>query len=143
MASRIGWIAASLLLLVATRAEAATWQPSAWVDEDTLEIRTQAPDEEPYWFPVWLVVIDDQVYVRLGSRAAGRVEANTTKPILGVRVGGAEFPSVNGVPAPEMAEKVNAMMADKYWSDLAIRLFPHPLTLRLEPVASGSPGGEG
>jgi hypothetical protein len=139
---KIGWIASALLLFAASQSTAAAWQPAAWASEDTLELRTQAPGEEPYWFPVWLVVIDDQVYVRLGSRAADRVEANTTKPILGVRIAGAEFPSVKGVPAPESAEKVNAMMADKYWSDLGIRLLPHPLTLRLEPAAA-SAGSEG
>jgi hypothetical protein len=34
-----------------------------------------------------------------------------------------------------MAEKVAAVIADKYPSDFLIRFFPHPLTLRLEPVA--------
>jgi hypothetical protein len=28
--------------------------------------------EGEHWFPVWLVVIDDQVDVRLGARAATR-----------------------------------------------------------------------
>lgn len=141
MARKVGSIALALLLFATSRSGAATWQPAAWADEDTIELRTQAPGEEPYWFPVWLVVVDDQVYVRLGSRAADRVETSITKPVLGVRIAGQEFPAVNGIPAPESAEKVNAMMADKYWSDLGIRLLPHPLTLRLEPAAA--PGGEG
>jgi hypothetical protein len=143
---RIGFgaIAAVLCILGGEAAHAAAWQPQAWSAEDTVELRTQARGEEPHWFPVWLVVIDGQVYVRLGSRATERVESNTTKPILAVRVAGEEFPAVRGVPAPEMAEKVNAAMADKYWSDIGIRLFSHPLTLRLEPgdasAAAAAPG---
>jgi hypothetical protein len=141
MKIRLGSVAAALVIVAAARVEAASWEPRAWADEDTLELRTQAAGEEPYWFPVWLVVIDGQVYVRLGSRAADRVESNVTKPILGVRVAGEEFPSVEGIPAPETAEKVNTAMADKYWSDLGIRLFPHPLTLRLQPATAAAGAG--
>jgi hypothetical protein len=140
MRSRLGAIAAVLCILpvlAAASADAATWQPEAWAEEDTVELRTQARGEDPHWFPVWLVVIDGQMYVRLGSRATERVESSVTKPILGVRIAGEEFPAVRGVPAPEAAEKVNAMMADKYWSDIGIRLFSHPLTLRLEPEPEG------
>ena len=32
-----------------------------------------------------------------------------------------------------IAPEVAAAMADKYWSDIFIRWFPHPLTLRLVP----------
>ena len=119
--------------LAAVPANAAEWTPSAWVDEDTVELRTTAPGEEPYWFKVWLVVIDDQVYVRLGSRAANRIEENQTAPVIGVRLAGQEFDRVKGVPAPEKAEAVAEAIGDKYWSDIFIRLVPHPLTLRLEP----------
>lgn len=137
MKAWLGSIAGIATLLLAVVAAAATWQPPAWVDQDTLELRTQAAGEEPYWFPVWLVVLDGQVYVRLGSRAAERVEKNTTKPIVGVRIAGEEFPSVQAVSVPKMAEAVSAAMAGKYWADLLIRFFPHPLTMRLEPVSEG------
>lgn len=143
MKSRLGAIATFLCLLVPAAADAATWQPEAWADEDTVELRTQARGEEPHWFPVWVVVIDGQVYVRLGSRATERVESSVTKPILGLRVAGEEFPAVRGIPAPEAAEKVNAMMADKYWSDIGIRLFSHPLTLRLEPDSAAASAAAG
>ena len=33
-----------------------------------------------------------------------------------------------------MAERVAAAMADKYWSDIFVRFFAHPLTLRLKPT---------
>jgi hypothetical protein len=109
------------------------WTPEAWSGHDTLDLRTTVADEGEYWFPVWLVVLDDQVYVRLGSKAVGRVEKNETKPYLGVRVAGLQFDRVKGTPAPEMDEKIAAAMGDKYWSDVFIRWFDHPLTLRLEP----------
>ena len=70
------------LLLAAAPAVAADWTPRAWANASTIELRTTRPDEGEHWFPVWLVVIDNQVYVRLGSRAATRVEKNTTAPHL-------------------------------------------------------------
>jgi hypothetical protein len=144
MRIRLGALAAIATLVgvvVASGAAAATWRPDAWAAEDTVELKTQARGEEPHWFPVWVVVVDGQVYVRLGSRAAERVESNVTKPLLGLRVAGEEFSEVRGVPAPEAAETVNTAMAEKYWSDLGVRLFPHPLTLRLEPVTAAATGG--
>src|SRR5205814_5667101 len=86
-------VAAAMLAVlgVATPGAGADWTPRAWANESTLQLRTTAADEGEHWFPVWLVVIDDQLYVRLGSRAAGRIERNTTAPWVGVRVGGREF----------------------------------------------------
>lgn len=121
------------MLLLASLAPAADWTPAAWKAEDTLDLLTIGPEEGEYWFPVWPVVIDDQVYVRLGTKAAGRVEKNKTAPYLGVRVAGQQFDRVKGTPAPDMAEKVAAAMGEKYWTDVFIRYFDHPLTLRLAP----------
>jgi len=118
----------------ASAASATGWDPAAFAPEDTLSLRTTCPDEGEYWSPVWLVVLHDHVYVRLGTRAAGRIECNTSKPMLGVEVAGQRFDQVEGVPAPEMVEAVGAAMAAKYTSDLFIRFFPHPLTLRLVPA---------
>jgi hypothetical protein len=112
-------------------AGAAAWTPELWVDENTLELRTTEPGERAHWSPVWVAVVDDQLYVRLGSRAAGRVERNVDKPYLGLRIAGQEFPHVRGEPAPEMAGRVAEEIAEKYWSDVFIRFVPHPLTLRL------------
>ena len=94
---------------------------------------TTVPDEGEYWFKVWLVVLDDQLYVRLGTRAAERVEQSSTRPYLGVRVAGQTFPRVRAEPAPERVGGVADAMAKKYWSDALIHFFPHPLTLRLLP----------
>ncbi len=120
-------------LVEAAPAVAAQWDPAVFAKEDTLKLRTTGPEEGEYWFPVWLVVIDGEVYVRLGSRAAGRVERNVTAPYLGVEVAGQRFDHVRGVPAPDDAARVARAMAEKYTSDLIVRWMSHPLTLRLVP----------
>ena len=119
----------------APAATAAEWTPAAWANEGTVELRTTDPGEAPHWFPVWLVVIDGQLYVRLGSRAAGRFDRNATKPIVGVRIAGKTFDRVQGVLAPDMVERVTSAMADKYWlqGDFIVRRMDHPYTIRLEP----------
>ena len=121
------------ILLLSPLAHAADWTPAAWKDVDTVDLQTIGPDEGEYWFPVWLVVLDDQVYVRLGTKAAGRVEKNKTAPHMGVRVAGQQFDRVRATPVPDMADRVAAAMGEKYWSDVFIRYFAHPLTLRLTP----------
>ena len=127
---------AFLVLLAASTALAADWSPPGWTDTSTLELRTTASGEAPHWSTVWLVVLDGQVYVRLGTRAAGRIAGNTTAPYVGVRVAGQEFDRVRAEPAPADAERVAAAMGAKYWSDVLIRYFDHPLTMRLAPEAA-------
>ena len=131
-------LAASLLsLLVAAPVGLAAdeWTPPAWADENTVELRTTDPGEEPHWFPVWHVVLDEQLYVRLGSRAAGRFDRNVTKPVVGVRIAGKTFDRVRGVVTPDMVARVEAAMGEKYWlqADALIRRLDHPYTMRLEP----------
>jgi hypothetical protein len=120
------------LTLTATAARAG-WDPSALSQEETLEFLTVENGEE-HWSTVWLVVIDSQVYIRLGSRAAGRIEGNATKPFAQVRVAGQTFPKVKAESVPDMADAVAAAMAEKYWSDFLVRHFSHPLTMRLTPA---------
>lgn len=138
MSLRFGFVVCALCVgLLGSRSvgNAAEWNPQAFAKEETLSMRTIGPEEGEYWFPVWLVVIDNQVYVRLGSRAADRVRKNKTAPQLAIKVAGQQFDSVKGEDAPEMADAVAAAMANKYWSDIFVRFFPHPLTLRLLPEA--------
>ena len=132
---RWGLFAVALALSVspAMPSPAAEWSPAAFAKEDTLKLRTVGPEEGAYAFPVWLVVLDGQVYVRLGTRAADRVQRSTTAPYVGVEVAGQRFDRVRGVPAPEYAERVSKAMAEKYTSDIFMRWFSHPLTLRLVP----------
>ena len=123
-----------------TPAGPAEWNPSTWTSEDTVSLRTTDPGDQPHWSPVWLVVIDGQLYVRLGSRAAGRFDRNTTKPLMGVRIAGKEFDRVRGVVAADMKAKVEEAMAGKYWlqGDVIVRHMDHPYTMRLEPVVEGA-----
>ena len=125
------WV--GLLLSCPSFGRGAEWNPQAFAKEETLSLRTTGPEEGEYWFPVWLVVLDDQVYVRLGSRAADRVQKNKTAPQLAIKIADQQFDAVKGEEAPAMTEAVAAAMAEKYWSDMFIRFFPHPLTLRLVP----------
>jgi hypothetical protein len=111
------------------------WDPAAFRDVETLQFKTVGTDEGEHWSTVWLVVLDDQVYVRLGSRAAGRMRGNTTAPIIAVRIGGREYPRVRAEEAAAMASRVADAMAAKYWSDVFVRYVPHELTMRLVPEA--------
>lgn len=122
------------LTLTATLARA-DWDPQAFSKEDTLEFLT-VEDGVEHWSTVWLVVIDGQVYIRLGTRAAGRIEGNATKPYVQIRVAGQTFAKVKAESVPDMAEPVASAMADKYWSDIFVHYFSHPLTMRLTPEAS-------
>jgi len=125
--------AALVLSLLATAPARAAWDPQAMAKESTLEFLTVGPTEGEHWSTVWLVVIDGQVYIRLGNRAAGRMEQNTTAPYVKVRVAGQQFDRVKAEPAPDMVQQVAAAMGDKYWSDALVRYFNHPLTMRLSP----------
>jgi hypothetical protein len=116
-----------------------TWNPAAFRDLETLEFLTVGPTEGKHWSTVWLVVVDDQVYLRLGSRAADRMRQNTTSPFVALRIGGHEYERVRATEAAAMAERVGAAMGEKYWSDVLIRYFPHPLVMRLEPDAAPAP----
>jgi len=120
----------------AEEAPSATWDPAAFASEGTLELLTVEPGVGEHWSTVWLVVLEGQLYVRLGSRAAGRIERNTTGPYVGVRIAGREFDHVRAEKAPEMVDRVAAAMAEKYWLDVLVRFMEHPLTLRLVPGAS-------
>jgi hypothetical protein len=111
--------------------QTASWDPPTLAREDTLEFLTVGPDEGEHWSRVWVVAVDDELYVRLGRRAAARFQRNTTAPFVKVRIAGQEFDKVRGEPVPEMAERVAAAMAAKYWTDLVVRLMDHPLTVRL------------
>jgi hypothetical protein len=126
-------VTAAILLGSTARADEPRWTPALWVDQNTVELRTTRAGEASHWFKVWVAVVDDQLYVRLGSRAAERIEHNTTAPEVTVRIAGQEFEHVRVENAPDMAQRVAAELAEKYWTDVLIRHFSHPLTLRLVP----------
>ena len=117
------------------------WDPNAFRDQHTLQIMTTAPEEGEHWSKLWLVVIDGQVYVRLGDRSFERIQKNTTGLYVKVKIGDNEFDKVRLEAAPEMTDKVAAAMAGKYFMDILIRHTSHPMTARLiaEPAPSPSP----
>lgn len=122
-----------LLALVLAAPAGAAWDPARFAEAPTLEFLTVDPEGGEHWSTVWVVVVEGAVYVRLGNRAAGRVERSTSAPFAKVRFEGEVFERVRLVAAPEKAAPVAEAMAEKYWTDLLIRWIPHPLTLRLEP----------
>jgi len=133
MRAVIATLLSSLLLAVCWAAPAG-WTPAEWAGEKTLELTTDVPSEGSYTFPVWLAVIDGQVYVRLGNRAAGRVQGSKSAPLVGVKVAGHQFDHVRCEPAPDAVPRVNEAMAQKYyWSDKVVHHMAHPLTCRLMP----------
>ena len=115
------------------------WDPSAFNNESTLQIMTTEPDVGEHWSKLWLVVIDNQLYVRLGDRAYGRIQRNTTSPYIKLKVAGQEFDKVKVEEMPDMKDKVAAAMADKYFMDILIRLESHPMVARLIPEATPPP----
>ena len=133
MRAVIATLLSSLLLAVCWAAPAG-WTPAEWAGENTLELTTDVPSEGSYTFPVWLAVIDGQVYVRLGNRAAGRVQGSKSAPLVDVKVAGHQFDHVRCEPAPDAVPRVNEAMAQKYyWSDKVVHHMAHPLTCRLMP----------
>ncbi len=115
------------------------WDPNSFRDQSTLQIMTIGPEEGEHWSNLWLVVIDGQLYVRLGDRAFGRVQKNTASPYVKVKIGDQEFDKVRLEPTPDMADKVAAAMADKYWMDILIRHESHPMAARLVAEPAPSP----
>ena len=107
------------------------WDPAVFRDASTIKIMTTEPDVGEHWSNLWVVVIDGQPYVRFGERAYRRIQKNTTRPYVKLKVAYQEFERVKVEEKPEMKEKVAAAMADKYWMDILIRHESHPMVARL------------
>ena len=120
----------------------AVWTPERYDDQGTIALLTVAPEEGEHWSTVWFVVIDKTIYVRLGPRAAGRIERNDNAPRIKVRVSDDEILDMRYEKAPEMAERIADAMASKYWSDFLGEPFRKlgftatPTMLRLVPEAA-------
>jgi len=126
----------SIAFAVAARADDKAvpgWDPALFRDASTIKIMTTEPDVGEHWSNLWVVVIDGQPYVRLGDRAYGRIQRNTTSPFVKLKVADQEFDKVKVEEMPDMKEKVAAAMADKYWMDVLIRHESHPMVARLVP----------
>ena len=139
-----------MMLLVAAMLYAAVgaapgWNPAAIASESTIELRTIGREEGEHWSTVWFVVVDGSLYVRLGPRAAGRIEKNTTAPRFAIRLASGEVHPMRYEPAPEKAAAVADAMAAKYWTDMLgepfrkLGLTSPPLILRLAPEGGSEP----
>ena len=128
---------AAVLLLSGTAG--ADWNPEVLGRENDLQFLTVAPDEGEHWSTVWLVLVDGQIFVRLGNRAADRVRNSTRWPYVDVRIGDETFQNVRVEPTPQMETRVADAMAEKYWMDVLFRYIPHPLTARLVPADPVAP----
>jgi len=111
------------------------WDPAVFREASTIKIMTTEPDVGEHWSNLWVVVIDGQPYVRLGDRAYGRIQRNTTSPFVKLKVADQEFDKVKVEEMPDMKEKVAAAMAAKYWMDVLIRHESHQMVARLVPEA--------
>ena len=128
---------ACVLLFSATAR--ADWNPEVLGRESTLEFLTVSPDDGEHWSTVWLVLVDGQIFVRLGTRAADRARNSTRWPYVDVRIGNESFENVRVEPTPQMEGRVADAMAEKYWMDLLFGYLSHPLTARLVPADQGKP----
>jgi hypothetical protein len=134
-ANWFGLLAAlSAVLLISAGELPSGWTLDLFRDAQTLEFYTSNAAGEGHWSTVWVVVIDGAPYLRLGTRSASRINGNANSPYVKIRVGGQEFDRVIAQSAPDMADKVGAAMADKYWSDIFIRYARHVLIIRLVPA---------
>ena len=122
---RISALLFSLCFLLCARGAQADWNPAAYLEVDTLEFRTDCPDEGEYWSPVWLNVLDGDVYVALGKPANARVQCNSNKPFSAVKIAGETFPKVRLVPAPAMGERIEADRDEKYFMNILFGMFHH------------------
>jgi hypothetical protein len=108
--------------------------------EPEIRIETQAPGKEARRTPIWVVVDDDEVFVRTwrgpGSRWFRDIEVN---PAVAVHVGGKRL-AATAIPAtdPDSIERTNAGFRRKYAGDPAVKAMVDAkvldTTLRLEPA---------
>src|SRR5258708_19229137 len=78
------------------------WDPAVFRDASTIKIMTTEPDVGEHWSNLWVVVIDGQPYVRLGDRAYGRIQKNSTSPFVKLKVADQEFDKVKVEEMPDM-----------------------------------------
>jgi hypothetical protein len=132
------WFVLSIVPAAAGRADDKAvqgWDPEVFRDVSTIKIMTTEPDVGEHWSNLWVVVIDERPYVRLGDRAYGRIQRNTTSPYVKLKVADKEFDKVKVEEMPDMKERVAAAMAEKYWMDILVRHESHPMVARLVPEA--------
>ena len=105
-----------------------------------VDIETQAPDGPVHRTTIWVVVDDDEAFIRsyLGPQARWYSEA-LANPAVGIQVGGRRL-TATAIPAtdPDSVERTSAGFRRKYAGDPGVRAMIAPsnleTTLRLEPA---------
>jgi hypothetical protein len=107
---------------------------------EEVEVETQAPGGSVHRTIVWIVVDDEEVFIRSVRGARGRwyreAQAN---PAIAIHVDGRRLAGT-AIPAtdPESVERTSRALGRKYAADPALRtmLVPEilPTTLRVEPT---------
>ena len=111
------------------------WDPAVFRDASTIKIVTTEPDVGEHWSNLWVVVIDGQPYVRLGDRAYGRIQKNTTSPYVRLKVADREFDKVKVEEMPDMKEKGRRRDGRQVLDG-----HPHPARIASDGRAPGSRG---
>ncbi len=118
-------IAAVCVLLLSATSAFAEWRPADWADTSTLEFLTDCPDEGEKWSPVWLVVLDGEMYISLGSKAASRLACSRTAPKTSIKIEGELYEDVTLVPETALAQAIEDARWDKYWTNVLVGYFHH------------------
>ena len=74
----------------------------AVTDASTREVLTVDQNAQEHWSKVWLVVMNGQLYLSLGTRSGARVEGNTKKPFVSIKSAEHRFDNVRVLPEPEV-----------------------------------------
>lgn len=125
----------AVLAFATAAASAETWNPADFAGESTLEFHTMNDAGEAHWATVWFVLVEGDVYVRLGERAQRRIEESVHHPVVKVRVAGRTFDHVVVERVSGRNDEIAEAMADKYWTALFMPYMPERYTARL--VAGG------
>ncbi len=129
------WLPFALALLASgvAAADAPDW--AALRDTETVLVQTTDEDGEPRETTVWLVVVDDQGYVRTGSTTWGENVVRSSE--LGLRIGDDTHPMrVEFVEDDASRQRVVDAFREKYGlSDWAISWMrgSHPKIMQLHP----------
>ncbi len=70
----------------------------AVTDASTREVLTVDQNAQEHWSTLWLVVMNGQLYLRLGTHGAARVEGNAKKPFVSIKSAEHRFDNVRVIP---------------------------------------------
>ena len=139
MQARSVFLPACLGLALLAAAPARAFDPALHADERVIEVVSTNPDGTPRTTKVWIVVVDDDAYIRTGATTWGdNVERD---PDVRILTDSGEFDlRAQFVTDPAERAKVTQAFRDKYgWSDRLLSPFrgDSPRIMRLVERPSG------